>query len=59
MSMSLQWADSVALLSGDLERARDFYTKSLRMVMAGGDEDAVVFRTESGGWLILISHPSG
>ena len=55
MSTNLQWADSVVLLAGDLERARDFYTNSLGMVMAGGDEDAVVFRTESGGWLILIS----
>ena len=56
MSISLQWADSVVLLAGDLERSRDFYTTSLGMVMAGGDEDAVVFRTASGGWLILISH---
>lgn len=55
MSTSLQWADAVVLLSGDLARSRDFYTKSLGMVIAGGDEDAVVFRTESGGWLILIS----
>jgi catechol 2,3-dioxygenase-like lactoylglutathione lyase family enzyme len=56
VSTSLQWADSVVLLAGDLHRARDFYTNSLGMVMAGGDEDAVVFRTELGGWLILISH---
>src|SRR5580704_5686297 len=56
MSMSLQWADSVVLIASDLDRSRDFYTKSLGMEMAGGDEDAVVFRTESGGWLILISH---
>jgi catechol 2,3-dioxygenase-like lactoylglutathione lyase family enzyme len=56
MKMSLRWADSVVLFAVDLDRSRDFYTKSLGMVMAGGDEDAVVFRTESGGWLILISH---
>lgn len=56
MSVSLQWADSVVLFAVDLDRSRDFYTKSLGMVMTGGDEDAVVFRTESGGWLILISH---
>lgn len=56
MSMSLEWADSVVLLAGDLEHSREFYTKSLGMVVAGGDEDAIVFRTGSGGWLILISH---
>jgi|HubBroStandDraft_2_1064218.scaffolds.fasta_scaffold71233_2 lactoylglutathione lyase len=56
MSTNLQWADTVVLFAVDLDRSRDFYTKLLGMVMAGGDEDAVVFRTESGGWLILISH---
>jgi catechol 2,3-dioxygenase-like lactoylglutathione lyase family enzyme len=56
MTLALTWADSVVLLSGNLERSRNFYTKSLGMVEAGGDNDVVVFRTESGGWLILISH---
>jgi lactoylglutathione lyase len=56
MNISLQWSDSVVLFASDLDRSRDFYTKSLGMEMAGGDEDAAVFRTESGGWLILISH---
>jgi lactoylglutathione lyase len=56
MTLTLTWADSVVLLARDLERSRDYYTKTLGMAMAGGGEDAVVFRTESGGWLILISH---
>jgi catechol 2,3-dioxygenase-like lactoylglutathione lyase family enzyme len=56
MSLSLTWADAVVLVVGDLERSRDFYTKSLGMVTGGGDEDVVVFKTESGGMLILLSH---
>lgn len=56
MDLSLQWADAVVLVVGDLERSREFYTKSLGMVLGGEDEDAVVFKTESGGMLILLSH---
>src|SRR5215469_6705400 len=56
MGLSLQWADAVVLVVGDLERSREFYTKSLGMVLGGEDEDAVVFKTESGGMLILLSH---
>ena len=54
--LSLQWGDAVVLVVGDLERSREFYTKSLGMVLGGEDEDAVVFKTESGGMLILLSH---
>ncbi len=54
--MGLKWADAVVLVVSDLERSRDFYTESLGMALSGGDEDAVVFKTESGGMLILLSH---
>lgn len=56
MAVELMWADAVVLIVTDLERSRDFYTGPLGMEMAGGDEDAVVFRTEPGGMLILLSH---
>src|SRR5215472_18098856 len=56
MDLSLRWADAVVLVVGDLERSREFYTKSLGMVLGGEDEDAVVFKTKSGGMLILLSH---
>ena len=56
MALGLTWADAVVLVVSDLERSREFYTKSLGMVVGGRDDDAVVFRTESGGMLILLSH---
>ncbi len=56
MIVDLKWADAVVLVVSDLQRSQDFYTQSLRMEMAGRDEDAVVFKTESGGMLILLSH---
>jgi catechol 2,3-dioxygenase-like lactoylglutathione lyase family enzyme len=55
MELRLGWANAVVLMTSDLQRSRDFYTDSLGMVAAGGDEDAAVFKTESGGMLILIS----
>ncbi len=56
MTLELMWADTVVLVVNDLESSRDFYTMSLGMQMGGGDEDAVVFKTENGGMLILLSH---
>lgn len=56
MTLELSWANAVVLIVSDLERSRAFYTVSLGMKVAGGDEDVVVFRTEQGGMLILISH---
>jgi lactoylglutathione lyase len=56
VDLELRWANAVVLIASDLERLRHFYIDSLGMVSAGGGEDAAVFRTESGGMLILISH---
>jgi len=56
VDLGLRWANAVVLIASDLERLRHFYIDSLGMVSAGGDEDAAVFKTESGGMLILISH---
>lgn len=55
MELQLTWAGAVVLIASDLERLRAFYTDSLGMVAAGGDEDAAVFRSDNGGMLILIS----
>lgn len=55
MDVSLRWSGTVVLIANDLERSRHFYIDSLGMVSAAGDEDAAVFKTESGGMLILIS----
>jgi lactoylglutathione lyase len=55
MALGLSWASAVVLITSDLERLRDFYTESLGMILTGGDEDAAVFRSDSGGMLILIS----
>jgi catechol 2,3-dioxygenase-like lactoylglutathione lyase family enzyme len=54
MEVKLNWANAVVLLASDLERSRTFYSDSLGMDVTAAVEDAVVFRTESGGMLILI-----
>jgi catechol 2,3-dioxygenase-like lactoylglutathione lyase family enzyme len=55
VDLELRWANAVVLIASDLKRLRHFYIDSLGMVPAGGDEDAAVFKTETGGMLILIS----
>jgi len=56
VDVALRWSGTVVLIASDLERSRHFYIDSLGMDSVGGDEDAAVFKTESGGMLILISH---